>query len=275
LTCTGLEAHFLDSAGGKIFVVAHRPAAAPRATVMFVPAFAEEMNKSRRMITLAAQELTRQNWSCIVPDLYGTGDSEGEFAEASWDIWLRNLQDVLDWCAARGEPVRALVAVRLGAALACDLSHARPDEFAATVFWQPLFDGARTLEQFLRLRVAASLLEEDRKESVAGLQQQLKGGAAVDVAGYVVSPRLAAQLNAVRCEAVHRALGRVHWLEVVRSAESPISPAAQRMIEQSRSTGTTIATRAILGQPFWGATEIVTLPQVVAATADALREPAS
>jgi hypothetical protein len=47
-----------------------------------VPPFAEEMNKSRRMIAEVGRRLEGSGVGMLLVDLFGTGDSEGEFAQA-------------------------------------------------------------------------------------------------------------------------------------------------------------------------------------------------
>ena len=52
-----------------------------------VPPFAEEMNKCRPMVTEVALGLAESGIASIVPDLYGTGDSGGDFSEGDWETW--------------------------------------------------------------------------------------------------------------------------------------------------------------------------------------------
>jgi hypothetical protein len=135
-----------------------------------------------------------------------------------------------------------------------------------TVLWQPVFDGTRFLTQFLRLRTAASLME-DRKESVADLRAQLKAGEAIEVAGYRLSGELANDLDAVAApERLPAAFGDVSWLEVVRDAESPLPAPAMKLIDQTRAQGGTITSCGLPGEPFWSSTEIVVNRSVVSAT---------
>ena len=65
--------------------------------IIHIPAFAEEMNKSRRMLAMQAQAFAGQGYAVLVLDLFGTGDSSGDFGEATWDIWLQNIDTALVW----------------------------------------------------------------------------------------------------------------------------------------------------------------------------------
>ena len=89
---------FLDTPEGALHVSLHMPPDARPASgwVVHVPAFAEEMNKSRAMVSRQARALAARGYAVVVPDLYGTGDSAGELREATWALWQRNVEAVLD-----------------------------------------------------------------------------------------------------------------------------------------------------------------------------------
>tara|TARA_B110000240_G_C13425650_1_gene421472 strand:+ start:552 stop:725 length:174 start_codon:yes stop_codon:yes gene_type:complete len=50
-------------------------------TVIFVPPFAEEMNRSKRMYVLCARLLADAGIKSICFDFAGTGDSSGEWSD--------------------------------------------------------------------------------------------------------------------------------------------------------------------------------------------------
>ena len=80
-------ADFIETEHGRLFCLLRTPAPAPgQKVVLVIPPFAEEMNKSRRMFTLLADALGQQDIALCVFDLFGTGDSSGDFADATLDI---------------------------------------------------------------------------------------------------------------------------------------------------------------------------------------------
>ncbi len=264
---TNVSGHFIDGAKGPIFVLLRRPVTSQAGCVLVVPPLAEEMNKTRRMVTEVALGLADRGFATLVPDLYGTGDSGGDFADADWTTWQDDLRRVAQWAAVEGAPVTGMLATRLGCALAATaLASGAMGPVERTVLWQPVFDGGRFLAQFLRLRTAASLME-DRKESLVELRDRLQRSEAVEVAGYALSGALAADLDAVRSPAgLPREFGHVCWMEVVRAAGSEFPVPSQSMIEQTRSSGGTVVVSAHVVEPFWAATEIVRAPGMVADT---------
>jgi alpha/beta superfamily hydrolase len=76
---------FLDGPAGNLFCL-HFPRSTPggaRRCALVLPPFAEELNKSRRMGALAARALQRAGHDVLLIDLYGTGDSAGDFGYGS------------------------------------------------------------------------------------------------------------------------------------------------------------------------------------------------
>src|SRR5262249_50696571 len=118
-----MEAQFLPGSLGSIFAIYYPPVidAVQRGRLLYIHPFAEELNKARRMVALQAQQFAANGFSVLVPDLYGCGDSGGDFAEARWDVWLDDLHRCLDWLRARGEGPCYLWGLRAGALLAAEL----------------------------------------------------------------------------------------------------------------------------------------------------------
>jgi exosortase A-associated hydrolase 2 len=232
---------------------------ASRGCVLVVPPFAEEMNKSRRMIALLAARLAESEFSTVVPDLYGTGDSGGDFVDADWSTWRDDLTRVVRWTEASCAPVKAVLGIRLGCALACDAQFlASLPGLERTVFWQPALDGSRYLTQFLRLRIAAAMANGS-KESIADLRQALAQAGHLEISGYRLSAQLVADLDALKSpEALPVALGSVAWLELVRDPAQPPTAAITRFLDSSRAAGIDMFVQAYAGEPFWSTTEVVT-----------------
>ena len=187
-------AEFVASKRGNIFVLAHHGQNFGGKCTLLVPPFAEEMNKSRRIIAFLGNRLAENGRGLVVPDLYGTGDSDGDFADTDCDAWFDDLRATENWARSKGWSIDSAVGIRLGGLLALLYSEYRRAAFCRIVLWQPSLDGKRTLEQFLRLRVAASMTAGNT-ETVAQLKSRIAGGEIIEVAGYELSPRLAEQME--------------------------------------------------------------------------------
>ena len=267
----GLHAEFIDGARGKLLVVSRHPTVSVRGTALLVPPFAEEMNKTRPMLAELSLALAEAGVASVLPDLYGTGDSGGEFSEARWDLWLDDLRRTALWADRRGWRIDRLLGVRLGAPLAAEFARSCDYHMLRTVLWQPVLDGERFLTQFLRLRVAASMMAGPEKETAAGLRARLRAGEVLEIAGYELAPGLADQIEGARLEpALGAHLGQVLWIELVRDSLAEFPAAAQAVLRGVLARGLSIEQRAVAGEPYWSSTEIVRVPAIVAATAAAL-----
>jgi exosortase A-associated hydrolase 2 len=264
------SARFEPAPGGPRFVLSHRPAQrSARGAVVLAPPFAEEMNKCRRMVALAARALASDGWHVIQTDLFGCGDSAGEFAEAGWAEWVADLRRVVESQRAASREIW-LWGVRAGGLLLPPLLEALPT--ANVVLWQPALDGAQVMNQFLRLRTSAGLFDgapaPDRKE----LRERLLRGEPLEVAGYVLSPRVANEMAAAHLDLPPSFGGRVVWFEVGDDVDEAPSGRAASVLQSWRARGYDIAFECIEGAPFWQTVEIAEVPALVERTVSALAQ---
>ncbi len=263
-----MELFFLAGSRGALFAVYHPPAAgmASRGGVLYAPPFAEELNKSRRMIAQQARRLATAGFGVLIPDLYGTGDSAGDFSNARWEIWREDLARCAVWLRQRGHEPLILWGLRLGGLLATGLI----GEVAATrlLLWQPVLSGQRFLHQFLRLRLTADRLKGG-SETLGRLQEALAAGQSLDVAGYELHPELAAALDQVRLTLPLPGV-QVDWFELTRAAEDSLVPVSRRIVDEWRSAGVAVHARTVVGEFFWATQEIAEAPALLDATQTAL-----
>src|SRR5690606_34114324 len=123
----------------------------PRAQVLFVPAFGDEMNQTRRMVKLAAEALAQRRVASAVFDLFGTGDSSAGFGDATVDDWLGDCCSLADRLRAGPERPLVLIGCRLGVALAVHASTMLPRPLAGLVGWAPVLQGRAQLSGMLRM----------------------------------------------------------------------------------------------------------------------------
>ena len=269
-----MEAFFLPAPDGARFCVYHAPEAPVRAGVIFVPAFAEEMNKARHLVAQASRRLAALGVGVLLIDLKGCGDSTGAFEDATWDDWRSDIRLAVDFMQRRGHKNVALWGMRLGAMLAAQCAAEMPHAVARCLFWQPVTQGETHLTQFLRLRLANAMLSGTKgSESGKALRAQLAAGESLEIAGYRLSPSMAASLEQLNLEAL-RPPCPVHWFEVVADEERPLPPAASRVIAAWRELETPVSVTPLVAEAFWGATnaaELVQCPAIVDATVQEVR----
>jgi exosortase A-associated hydrolase 2 len=245
-------------------------ATTPRGLLLYVHPFAEEMNKTRRMVALQARALAAAGFGVLQIDLTGCGDSSGEFGDASWSDWLSDVQAGVRWLRARSQAPVTLWGLRAGCLVLADAAAQMPDERFSFLFWQPTPKGAAVLRQFLRTAAAAAFLDGTGKGVVEALRKQLAAGQAVEVGGYRVHPALAAGLEQARLPVPAR-LDHLVWLDASATAEPsstqpPLTPASVVASTAWRLAAASFEVRVIPGPPFWQTTEIETAPALIEAT---------
>lgn len=271
------EAFFLAHADGrKRFCLHHAPGAhrgpgSPanvRAVVLYLPPWADEMNKSRRMARLQSQLLAANGFAVLQVDLTGCGDSSGDHGSSSWEQWVEDGADALRWLGQRYPGAPHLIwGLRSGCLLACDVAGVVPDA-AALLMWNPPGSGRQQWQQFLRLATAAALTGDVGKARADAIKQRLQQGLAVEIAGYEVSPPLWHGLESSAIKGPGRPTA-AEMIEVGAQAGDDVSPALLTMADKWRSQGHRVATSRVQGPAFWQTTEIEDAPALLPATLDA------
>lgn len=258
------SARFEAAPGGPRFLLIHRPTRATRrGTIVFAHPFAEELNKCRRMVAQTARALAADGWLVVQPDLYGCGDSAGDFASASWEGWITDLRRTIDeWHDGTGE--LWLWGLRAGALLLPPLL--APGHAQNVLMWQPSLDGSRVLNQFLRLRTTADRLDGSRSSDRNALRKQLAGGEPIEVAGYLLPPSLASPLAAARFELPVGFNGRVVWFEVAGALDEPLAAPTEKLLQSWSTAGRAVQFERVIGAPFWQTVEITEAPALVQRT---------
>lgn len=263
------KAFVLEGSRGALCAVYFEPHAgtAPRGDMLVVPAFAEEMNRCRAMVSLQARTLAGLGVGTLILDPYGTGDSAGEFVDATWAQWRDDLRRGVAWLDAQGHGCRALLALRLGAVMAAELAR----DCAGVrnlILWQPVLSGKTFYTQFLRIRIAAEMNLPDRVKSTAELRRMSAAGQAVEVSGYAIGPALAAELDAAEFDTTDwPARIEIDWFEVQADGAATLAPASQQAIERTGAAGVAVNAHAVAGPPFWHVHERELAPNLIEATA--------
>lgn len=208
------------------------------------------MNKSRASLAVFARRVAAKGHSVVIPDLWGTGDSEGDFRDASLRRWRDNLTDVCAWFRSQGGEFEHIVNLRFGSLLTVDwLAHSGPQSFRNLICIQPILQGTQAISQWLRLASSGRLLAE--KSQPLSPKDELQTNGIVNCGGYELSRQLATDIEPLRLVA-DSAL-RLHLFEVKGRGDS-LSPALQKVQETTDNVG---LGGVISAPPFWTSTEIV------------------
>ncbi len=260
---------FLSVAEGRLFCIYHEPVLPVRGNVLVVPAFNEEMNRCRSMVTMQAQELARHGIGTLVVDLFGTGESDGQYNDARWELWLDNVRQARKWLDNRPGGCAALLGIRLGVPLAFE-SIVGDMHAPAVIAWQPVIDGKQYLTQFMRMRIAGNMDRTDiPKETSNTLRATLSEGNSIEIAGYEIHPEMAVALDKVRLVSLAPLNGvSVAWFEKGNGEDLAILPASRQLLDTWKQAGTQVFEESFDGPAFWALHDRFTAPALICKTAN-------
>lgn len=254
---------FVEADGGCRFRLQSQPRGRSAVgTVVFVHAFAEEMNKSRRMVARTARALAAAGWQVVQRDLAGCGDSAGEFGAATWDAWQADV--LAEVRAAPPDLPIWLWCQRAGALLAPLALAERPD--ADLLLWQPALSGSLHLQQFLRLHAGARIVGTAAGGDAIPPLQRLRAGTPVELGGYEIAPALASGMEASRLEPPQPWRGRAVWLELTALDPPELSLPSSQCVAAWRERGLQVHAEALPGPAFWQTQEIEDCDALIAKT---------
>lgn len=262
---------FIDTPGGQRFCSVTRPVGGLRGSVVFVPPFAEELNKSRRMVAIAAEAFAEQGWLVVQLDPLGCGDSPGLFGEATWKAWLDDLTGAWVFAAREAPDVPVVLwSLRAGSLLASDWLNQQSTQ-AHLLMWQPVMAGKQHLVQFIRLVTASGLANaENARSAAAEARNDLKSGRSVEIAGYQLGAELAAELDASVVELPDTFKKAVHAIEVSGSEGRQVSPSLSKALAAMEACGIDACGSVVAGPSFWLTQEIELAPDLIPASLSAL-----
>ena len=266
-----MSARFLDLNGRRLFLI-HVGAAGPaRRRVLVLPPFAEELNKCRRLLAVTVRHLATVGCDVLWPDLYGTGDRAGDFVDADWSMWRAELEALNAWHAAQLPTTpTCCLAVRSGALLLGALAARGSYAPTQAVLWQPLFDGARLLQQFLRLRVMAERIGGGN-ETAAELEQLLARDGHLEVAGYGLNAKLYAELGAAGLRAADLiGVAALSVLEFKAAGGADVTLPARQFRDALLAQGCAATAQCVAAEQFWATQEISAPQAMIDATLAAL-----
>lgn len=258
---------FLGDAGKRILCESwHREGSEPIGCVVLLPPFGEEMNRCRRVLANLGAALGTLGLHTVLPDLSGTGDSDGDFGDASVSVWYDDLDIVVH---SLPDPTRLhLVAFRFGALLVADVSKRYRCETATLV--QPLLTGDQLLRQLIRIRLAASMFSGGRKETSDSLMTQLAGGERLEFGGYEVSFDLYSQLKDLSLAEMQ--MSRIKQLYLIEIGSQQANTAFSNLVQTWSSDGGAADTSLVNCDAFWATQETSDCTKLIEVVAAKFKE---
>lgn len=264
-----LSPQYLTGTKGRIFTLFMPPKDKLQTVFLFLPSFAEELNRCRVMVAMQARQLSEQGCGCLLLDYYGTGDSEGEFSETHWLQWQEDLDSTYKWLIEQGYNNIALWGLRLGALLAVSNTIKNPGRYSRLLLWQPVLDAKGFLTQFLRIRIAMLMDRGLKKETTQEMRLALDKGQSIEVAGYEITSKLFKELEKqkmINYSVAHDMPG-IDWFEAVMSeGDNEVSLASQRVLNKWLEQKVKLNVHTYTGPFFWQLHEREITPELLKKT---------
>ena len=261
------EPFFMQGVAGPVFALYQPAEGQTRGAFLFLPPFAEEMNRCRATVAAQARAFSRIGYASLLLDPFGTGDSGGNLDDATWDIWERDAILAADWLSQRTGVSVALWGLRLGALLAAATAEHLPGRFQHLLLWQPVLDGKLFLTQYLRLRVANLMDRNLPPETTEEMRAALNAGRILEVAGYPIAGPLARSLDRTRLgDLIQLKDLAVDWFELVSEQGKSLAPASQKAIAQLSGQGCEVTANSFTGPAIWQLHKRDDVPELVSLT---------
>lgn len=256
----------------RLFTLAFAPAEQPvRQCLLYLPPFAEEMNRCRSHVAAAARALAAQGVLSLLVDPWGTGESEGDIAAPTFEDWLDDAEATWTWLREHTGLQPGLWGMRSGALLAgmlCErLARQEAPAPECLLWWQPVLDGKLFLNQYLRLRIASQMVHDGERETTESIRALLSAGKLVEVAGYPLSGPMADTLAAAKLPSP-AVLARqpVRWLELVGKAGQEAGLPARKLAEAVRGADGQVQLDTVVCPPIWQTFDREDAPDLAPAT---------
>jgi exosortase A-associated hydrolase 2 len=253
------NAFFLDAEGGERFCLFHPPSSSGKAigNVIYVHPFCEEMNCSRRMAALQARSLAALGYGVFQMDLFGCGDSSGDFGDARWSIWKSDLALARRWIDDHNAGPVALWGLRLGALLALDYVREAEQPVSRIALWHPVTNGDAHLSQFWRMKLAGQMLSgEGNPDETKSIRESVAQGRHVEVAGYTLAAELVRSIEHLRLAQLAPNGVSVDWFDLAPRAGSTLAPAIAKTADAWSAAGVDLHLHLLGGHAFWSSPEV-------------------
>ena len=186
---------FKNSSGDSLFGVLHSPCQASEIGAIFCNPLGEEKQACYRPLVVFARRLADAGIPSMRFDYFGSGDSDGDAAEATIKSQLSDIIDAIDVACDRLAVSKVvLIGLRLGAAVAA-LAAEEADRVRGLALLSPIVDGAGYWRELLRKQQFAAIALGVRARKKAEILEQLDQTGLVEIEAQMLSADMIAQMS--------------------------------------------------------------------------------
>jgi len=254
------KAFYLPADSGHLFCLHYIPEQRSIANTLFFPPFAEELNRSRHLMSLMAAQLAENGHEVLIVDLFGTGDSEGDFGDAAWSIWKQDMLQALNYLQQQNTLPVNFLTIRSGTLLALDLmgepsSTSQVPIIEKLIAWQPVFNTDKFIQQFLRLQLAGNLFKQSQYKTTEAIKQHLIQTGSIEIAGYTLTAKLMNDiLSLSNLKNINKKIQYCHhfsFFQISTTSATHFSKEIQLFLTRYPQIKDKINIQSISASPFW------------------------
>lgn len=226
--------------------------------LIFCSPFAEEKKCAHRVMVEAARTFCHADIGSVRFDYRGTGDSPGDFADATPDAWAEDITAAAAYLReCMGVSTVGLLGLRLGGSLALQAAEEADADFL--ILWEPVLNGKQYLAQNLRRSMIKAMLTDEEKFD-AGQVRATRQQGLFDFDGYLISAEMRRQLEAIDLLASARAFNGPSLIVNIGTREQPAEP----YVALAEILGGRVM--AVRQEPFWNRIGLIEPGPVVEVT---------
>ncbi len=186
------ESVFFQNGHYKLFGFLHHPIKVKASKALILcPPFGEEKQESHRVLVNLAKKLSENGVMVFRFDYFGTGDSEGEWQQATVNNWISDIFAAINFLTANySVAALGLFGLRFGGTLAA-LAAEKDSSVNFVILWDPIVNVEAYLYKCLRSNLAAQMvLYHQVKFNREQLISKLKEGEKINLDGYLLTNEL-------------------------------------------------------------------------------------
>ena len=224
------------------------PDTTPQRCWIICPPFAEEEKSAHRTLVELADSLVAKGDAVLFFAYRGTGDSEGEFAEASLTSWCEDILNAYELARSRfPQSAPGLIGLRLGASLAAQVGEqvAIPN----LILIEPVLRGRSFLMQLGARKKLRAMITDDEAGNPKDQSSKPKNQSPEieDMDGWPLGPAMREELRVLDISAHPPKIGG----EVLVLQVSPREQVSPPLEQFARSLNAQAKVAAVVMPPFW------------------------
>jgi len=241
------EAQFFGDGPSQMFGTIHRPASEAGSGVLICSPFQSEFLANYRREVLLARELAARGLAVGRFHYRGTGHSDGEGGDITFDSMRRDTEEATSWLrAVAGVDRIGFLGTRWSALIAGAVAAGSPR--SPIVFWDPATEGRVYFRDIFRLR-AMSDLSGGVDRSPGDVSDELREAGFADVFGFAIPRSIiesASDLTLVR------ELGTdPRPVLLIEIGNGRLSAGSAEAVERWRDAGSTVDAELVEGREAW------------------------